>query len=148
MTIEPHHLANLTKLADWLERHIDPETPEWLIDDNGSHGELHMGFYSVSDKAPVCQSAGCAIGWASHAIEPRQVDKFQNLEYWTDFAVRLFGVSDATIGAGVFMFSGEWTNITDRVSDAVDRIRAVVELDGQAPKEWPNWDGRKVVVEP
>ena len=153
--MKTEHRENLAKLADWLDENMIPLGAGGDVNDDGwwmgNGGRFTMGFYRT-DIEHKCGSAGCAIGWATEAVEPRQISDYwigkpaptakeDLLESWTTYATRLFGVSDADVGAGQFMFSYRWAGWDDMntPAQAAARIRAVIELDGEAPESWAHW---------
>lgn len=134
------HKQNLIKLADWLEAHGDGLNEIEL--DDGRIVTFDMEIYSNTYE-DVCGTAGCAIGWATCAIERRQrLPGRADYESWGVFANRLFGTYNFGNDAGVFMFGGDWHLWPEQntVKATVARIRYVLEHE-DAPDEWEGWDG-------
>jgi len=152
------HKQNLADLADWLEvHHKETEDSYDLIVAGLVEGRFNIKNYNNNQQEYLnnCGTAGCAIGWATYAIEPRNMKKTewgQLGEPWHAYACRLFGTHDSKAGAGTFMFSGNWGLKTEKgsVADAISRIRTVLQLEGATPEVWPHWDdtNSRVTLEP
>jgi len=148
---DPVHRANLAKLADWLEQNApllaSVDDPDMLGNDvgysppEGYIGWFDMRTYSDIDADDSCGSSGCAIGWATRAVEPRQVILVQPdyFEPWQGYANRLFGTNDEAPGVGNFMFGVNWRDTENNPKMTAERIRYVLDH-GKAPEEWgPQW---------
>jgi len=133
VSLTPEHVANLHKLATWLAVHAeDLAEPYYLrpgydaVDDDEDWAVApdEIGMFSMAsyaedydtvdlpsgEQGTMCNTAACAIGWATHAVRPLIAG-----ESWPTFARSLFGVSDSSDRVGSFMFSSYWAG--DRWAD-------------------------------
>jgi len=138
------HRTNLSRLADWLESNaplLDPRPAGYLNASllkpaPGQLGYFDLGLYASQFEGETCGSAGCAIGWASVAIEPRRTwGSLAAGESWAQFAYRLFGTHDSCDQAGEFMFGAHWEGSDNDPKLTAERIRYVLDH-GNAPVEW------------
>lgn len=142
---------NLYDLAMWLDKHADDLVHERTSDpsDVFSMFTYSSGTHADTKQPRIghCGSIGCAIGWATYAVEPREATIITHglalgykFEDWSDYAQRLFGVHDGDGEVGMFMFGSEWADWPDEDNPRATarRILAVLELD-DAPQTWNHW---------
>jgi hypothetical protein len=113
MGLNPQHIKNLTRLANYLSRkqlkaHFDME---W-ISQNWSHGKCIDEGQGVTN----CGTAGCALGHGPYA----GIRKLKT-ECWGDYCYRVFGFKSGTVWE--FIFGDHWTYKDNTANGAAERIR-------------------------
>lgn len=155
--MKPEHAQNLATLADWLDQHaVEIELDDERASNLDVEGRFHMGWYLMGEG---CGTSGCAIGWATVAVEPRKLVRTPTLkdhplehdyESWVTYANRLFGTHDGYPNEGQFMFGYQWINWPEMNTpkEAARRIRAVLANKGKAPAEWDHWFKGEFIYDP
>ena len=129
LRITPEQRANLEKLAT----HLEALPADYSHFDMGSYFKKPTEQYGSDPKdaaAHTCGSVACAIGHGPFAGIPIGIYEY----YWTNYAERVFGFSDANDGAGEYLFSNKWEYVDNTAAGAAARIRSVLE-DG-CPVDW------------
>lgn len=120
---------NFLKLATFLEEHGLS-----INNNNGFRMESYVapmieGHWLTLDSAPEgsCGTSGCAVGWATVAVEPIELSNFDhgdNTYDWEGYCEKVFGIGE---------FSDDWEflfgpNNPDDALRAAERIREYLEL--------------------
>lgn len=116
--MEKRHLANLEKLADFLENEI--------TDKQFDIKDYRQGYDILTHD---CGTIGCAIGWIPEALG----ESIVGFTHYRSLAKYTIGCSDADFNIGTYMFNSGWSiqsrGFTRKAT--VKRIREVVQSKGE-----------------
>lgn len=121
--MEKRHLANLEKLADFLENEITNK--QFDISEYRQNNEQCM----YGTHKHYCGTIGCAIGWIPEALDIKVVG---NTTY-KNLANTYVGCDDDDFNIGTYMFDSDWSiqsrGFTRKAT--IKRIREVVQSKGE-----------------
>lgn len=131
--LEPEHIANFTKLADYLAV-LPADYHKFAMDTYASRvdyrlvyqGDLSPEDVAVSDGLP-CDTVACALGHGPAAgINPHSATHSWPSRRWEAYAADCFGASTMfhkRIEVFRWCFSGSWVDVDNTPQGAALRIR-------------------------